>query len=46
MYEVAGQWAFETPEFRKVRGFGPFEAPVKNFTRIQLRPLSGAASPH
>jgi hypothetical protein len=41
MYQVAGQWAFETPEFLKVKGFGPFEPLVKNFTRIQLKPLSG-----
>lgn len=39
MYEVAGKWAFETPEFQKVRGFGPFEPHVRNFTRIQLRPI-------
>jgi hypothetical protein len=42
MYEVAGQWAFETPQFMKVRGFGPFEPFVKNFTRIQLKPLPGS----
>jgi hypothetical protein len=41
VYEVAGQWAFETPEFAKVRGFGPFTPFVTNFTRIQLKPLSG-----
>jgi hypothetical protein len=41
MYQVAGMWAFETPEFLKVKGFGPFEPLVKNFTRIQLKPLSG-----
>jgi hypothetical protein len=41
MYQVAGQWAFDTPEFLKVKGFGPFEPLVKNFTRIQLKPLSG-----
>jgi hypothetical protein len=41
MYQVAGLWAFETPEFLKVKGFGPFEPLVKNFTRIQLKPLSG-----
>jgi hypothetical protein len=41
MYEVAGEWAFATPEFLKVKGFGPFEALVKNFTRIQLKPISG-----
>jgi len=39
MYEVAGQWAFETPEFQKVKGFGPFEPYVRHFTRIQLRPI-------
>ena len=44
MYEVAGRWAFETPEFQKVRGFGPFESLVTNFTRIQLKPLSGSSS--
>jgi hypothetical protein len=42
MYEVAGQWAFETPEFRQVKGFGPFEPHVKNFTRIQLKPVLGS----
>lgn len=39
MYEVAGQWAFETPEFLRVKGFGPFEPHVRNFTRIQLRQI-------
>jgi hypothetical protein len=43
MYEVAGRWAFETPEFLKVKGFGPFETLVKNFMRIQLKPTSGPA---
>ncbi|MGL3110443.1 hypothetical protein [Bradyrhizobium sp. BR 1432] len=43
MYEVAGRWAFETPEFLKVKGFGPFESLVKNFMRIELRPMSGPA---
>jgi hypothetical protein len=44
MYEVAGEWAFATPQFLKVKGFGPFEAFVKNFTRIQLKPFSGSPS--
>jgi hypothetical protein len=43
MYEVAGQWAFETPQFMKVKGFGPFEPFVRNFTRIQLQPLPGSS---
>jgi len=42
IYEVAGQWAFETPEFQQVKGFGPFESHVKNFARIQLKPVSGS----
>jgi hypothetical protein len=44
IYDVAGQWAFGTPEFQKVKGFGPFERLVKNFSRIQLKPLQGASS--
>jgi hypothetical protein len=44
MYEVAGEWAFATPEFQKVKGFGPFEAFVTNFARIQLKPFSGSPS--
>jgi hypothetical protein len=42
IYEVAGRWAFETPEFQQVKGFGPFESHVKNFTRIQLKPVAGS----
>lgn len=42
MYEVAGQWAFETPEFQAIKGFGPFEPFVKNFMRIQLKPFAGS----
>jgi hypothetical protein len=44
MYKVAGEWAFATPQFLNVKGFGPFEAFVKNFTRIQLKPFSGSPS--
>ncbi|MCO4318604.1 hypothetical protein M8997_015510 [Phyllobacterium sp. 21LDTY02-6] len=39
VYQVAGRWAFETPEFLRVKGFGPFEPHVRNFTRIQLRSI-------
>ncbi len=38
LYEVAGPWAFDTPEFHRVKGFGPFTPHVRNFSRIQLRP--------
>jgi len=44
MYRVAGQWAFETEEFHKVKGFGPFEPHVRNFRRLQLRPISEVAT--
>jgi hypothetical protein len=44
MYRVAGQWAFETEEFLKVKGFGPFEAHVRNFRRLQLLPISEVAT--
>lgn len=40
LYEVDGEWAFDTPEFHRVKGFGPFTPHVRNFTRIQLRPIS------
>lgn len=40
LYEVAGEWAFTTPEFERVKGFGPFTPHVRNFTRIRLRPIS------
>jgi hypothetical protein len=46
MYEVAGQWAFETQEFLKVRGFGPFESLVKNFVRIQLKLFTESRASH
>ena len=29
IYEVGGQWAFETLEFQEVKGFGPFESHVR-----------------
>jgi hypothetical protein len=46
MYEVAGPWAFETPEFLAVRGFGRFEPFVRNFARIQLRQFAGSRLSH
>jgi hypothetical protein len=45
IYDVAGPWAFETPEFLAVKGFGPFESLVRNFTRIQLKPSSALSHP-
>jgi len=43
MYRVAGQWAFETEEFLKAKGFGPYERNVSNFRRLQFLPLSELA---
>lgn len=40
VYEVAGQWAFHTPEFEKVKGFGPFTPYIRNFARVQIRPIT------
>lgn len=40
MYQVAGLWAFDTDEFKAVKGFGPFEPHVRNFTRLQYQPIS------
>ena len=43
MYRVAGQWAFETEEFLKAKGFGPYEGHVRNFRRLQFMPISELA---
>ncbi|MER5172397.1 hypothetical protein [Thioclava sp. GXIMD2076] len=40
VYEVAGKWAFDTPEFHKVKGFGPFTPHVRNFARVQIRAIT------
>jgi hypothetical protein len=39
VYEIAGLWAFDTPEFARVKGFREFEPHVRNFLRLQLQPL-------
>ena len=38
-YEVAGPWAYETPEFQRAKGFGKFEAHVRNFSRMRCREI-------
>ncbi len=43
MYRVAGQWVFETEEFLKAKGFGPYEGKVRNFRRLQFMPISEPA---
>lgn len=43
VYEVEGDWVYETPEFLAVKGFMEFEAHVRNFVRQRLAPLAGAA---
>lgn len=40
MYEVAGTWVYDTPEFRAVAGFGAFEPHIRGFQRIQLKPIA------
>lgn len=40
-YEVSGPEAYATPEFRAIKGFGPFEPYVSNFRRLRLAPHDG-----
>ena len=42
VYEVAGSWVYETPEFHKAKGFMEFEPHVKNFVRLRLQPISAS----
>lgn len=39
IYEVAGDWVYDTPEFRAVAGFMEFTPHVRNFLRQRLAPL-------
>ncbi|MGN6773477.1 MAG: hypothetical protein ACTHJQ_27065 [Rhizobiaceae bacterium] len=39
IYQVAGEWAFATPEYKEVAGFFEFTPHVRDFSRIQLRPI-------
>ena len=41
IYEVAGDWAFNTPEYHRVTGFFDFTPHVRDFSRIQLQPIYG-----
>lgn len=43
VYEVSGPDAYETPEFRAIKGFGPFERHVSNFRRLRLAPRDDRA---
>lgn len=36
IYTIAGPEAYETPEFKAIKGFGPFTDKVRNFHRIRL----------
>jgi hypothetical protein len=39
VYEVAGDWVYDTPEFHAVKGFMAFAPDVSNFTRLRLQPI-------
>ena len=39
VYEITGPEAYDTPEFHRVKGFDEFTPHVRNFTRLQLKPL-------
>jgi hypothetical protein len=43
IYEVAGDWVYDTPEFHAVKGFMEFTPHVSNFYRQRLVPLKPAA---
>ena len=43
VYEVAGTWAYETPEYAEAKGFHEFTPAVHNFMRQRLQYL-GAPS--
>ena len=36
LYEIPGPQAYETLEFKAIKGFGPFEDHIANFHRIRL----------
>lgn len=39
VYEVAGDWVYDTPEFHAVKGFMDFTPDVSNFVRLRLQPI-------
>jgi hypothetical protein len=39
IYEVAGDWVYDTPEFQAVKGFMEFTPHVRNFMRQRLAPM-------
>lgn len=40
VYEIAGLWVYETEEFHRAKGFKEFEPHIRNFMRLQLKPLA------
>ena len=41
IYEITGPEAYESPEFAAIKGFGPFEGKVSNFTRLRFAGMDG-----
>jgi len=39
VYQIAGRWVYDTPEFQKAKGFKRFDPFVRNFVRIVLEPI-------
>jgi hypothetical protein len=39
VYEIAGKWVYDTPEFQKVKGFKQFDPHLRNFVRLVLEPI-------
>jgi hypothetical protein len=40
IYEIAGPWVYDTPEFLSCKGFMEFEPHVSNFMRQRFAPLT------
>lgn len=41
VYEIAGPWVYDTPEFHAVKGFMHLTPHIRNFQRHVLAPLGG-----
>lgn len=42
IYEVAGDWVYDTPEFHAVKGFMEFTPHVRHFMRQRFAPFAHA----
>ncbi|WP_419897811.1 hypothetical protein [Roseomonas sp. USHLN139] len=45
VYEIAGPWVYDTPEFQAAKGFFHLTPHVRNFMRQVLAPLPSGVDP-